>query len=163
MSAGVRFSDCGSGRWFGRFGARLAATAAGAISAAFLLSLAAFAQTEPLQITAVSDEAWPAVEVTLTAFGQDGQPLTGLVQEDFAATLAGEPLPPTSLRTTSDAGLGIAIVLTFDVSGSMAGSPLEQARLAGRALIEQLGGDDQAAVVTFASSVQIVQHFTADR
>jgi len=141
----------------------MAAVAVGAISAAFLLSLTAFAQTESLQITAVSDEGWPVVEATLTVFDQEGQPLTGLVQEDFSATLAGEPLPPTSLMTTSDAGLGIAIVLTFDVSGSMEGSPLDQARLAGRALIEQLGGDDQAAVVTFASGVQIVQHFTGDR
>ena len=30
-------------------------------------------------------------------------------------------------------------------------------------MIEQLGGEDQAAVVTFASNVQIVQPFTADR
>jgi hypothetical protein len=30
-------------------------------------------------------------------------------------------------------------------------------------LTDQLGGDDQAAVVTFASGVQIVQHFTADK
>ena len=163
MSRGVRFGECGSRRWFGRLGARLAVTAVGVLAATFVLSLAASAQTEPLQITAVSTEGWPAVEVTLTAFGQDGQPLTGLVQEDFSATLAGEPLPPTSLQTTSDPGLGIAIVLTFDVSGSMAGAPLEQARLAGRALIDQFGSDDQAAVVTFASGVQIVQHFTGDR
>ncbi len=163
MSRGVRFGECGSCRWFGRFGARLAVTTVGVIAATFVLSLAASAQTEPLQITAVSTDEWPAVEVTLTVFGEDGQPLTGLVQEDFSATLAGESLPPTSLQTTSDPGLGIAIVLTFDVSGSMAGAPLEQAKLAGRALIDQLGSDDQAAVVTFASGVQIVQHFTGDR
>lgn len=162
MSRGVRFARCGSYPWFGRFGSRLVA-AIGVIAATFVFSLAASAQTEPLQITAVSTEEWPAVEVTLTVFGDDGQPLTGLVQEDFSATLAGEPLPPTSLQTTSDPGLGIAIVLTFDVSGSMAGAPLEQARLAGRALIDQLGSDDQAAVVTFASGVQIVQDFTGDR
>ena len=163
MSRGVCFAGCRSYRWFGRFGSRLAVAAVGVLAATFVFSLAASAQTEPLQITAVSTEEWPAVEVTLTVFGDDGQPLTGLVQEDFSATLAGEPLPPTSLQTTSDPGLGIAIVLTFDVSGSMAGAPLEQARLAGRALIDQLGSDDQAAVVTFASGVQIVQGFTGDR
>ncbi|MCH7483911.1 MAG: hypothetical protein IIA90_02040 [Chloroflexi bacterium] len=107
---------------------RLAVTAVGLIAATFVLGLAASAQTEPLQITAVSSEEWPAVEATLTVFGQDGQPLTGLVQDDFSATLAGEPLPSTSLQTTSDPGLGIAIVLTFDVSGSMAGAPPEPAR-----------------------------------
>ena len=163
MSAGVRFGECGSRRWFGRFGARLAVTGVAVIAATFVLSLAASAQTEPLRITVVSTEGWPTVEATLTVFDQDGQPLTGLVQDDFSATLAGQRLLPTSLRTTSDPGLGVAVVLAFDVSGSMAGVPLDQARLAGRALIEQLGGDDQAAVVTFASSVQIVQQFTADR
>ncbi len=163
MPGCVRFGECRSRRSFGRFGAWLAVTAVAVVSAAFVFSLAASAQTEPLQITVVSTEGWPTVEATLTVFDQDGQPLTGLAQDDFSATLAGQPLPPTSLRTTSDPGLGVAVVLAFDVSGSMAGAPLDQARLAGRALIDQLGGDDQAAVVTFASSVQIVQQFTADR
>lgn len=163
MSRGARIAGCDPCRWFRRLGARLTAPAIGVIAVTFVLNLAASAQTEPLQITAVSSEDWPAVEATLTVFGEDGQPLTGLGKEDFSATLAGEPLPLASLQTTSDPGLGIAIVLTFDVSGSMAGAPLEQARLAGRALIDQLGSDDQAAVVTFASGVQIVQHFTGDR
>ncbi len=163
VSSGVRLGVSSSGRRFGRFGARIAVIAVGVISAAFLLSLAASAQTEPLQITVVSTEGWPTVEATLTAFDRDGQPLTGLVQDDFSATLAGQPMQPTSLRTTSDPGLGVAVVLAFDVSGSMAGAPLDQARLAGRALIEQLGDDDQAAVVTFASTVQVAQQFTADR
>jgi len=163
VSGGVRFAECGSCRWFGRFCARWAVTAVGAIAAAFVLSLAASAQTEPLRITAVSTEEWPTVEAALTVFDQDGQPLAGLVQEDFSATLAGEPLSLTSLQTTSDPGLGIAIVLTFDVSGSMAGAPLEQAKVAGRALIDQLGSDDQVAVVAFASGVEVVQPFTADR
>ncbi len=162
MSGGVRFGECGSRRWFGRSGAWLAVTAV-AVVATFVLSLAASAQTEPLQITVVSTDGWPNVEATLTAFDQDGQPLTGLVQDDFSATLAGQPLLATSLRTTSDPGLGVAVVLAFDVSGSMAGTPLGQATLAGRTLIDQLGGDDQAAVVTFASTVQTVQQFTADR
>ncbi|HEY5640921.1 MAG TPA: VWA domain-containing protein [Dehalococcoidia bacterium] len=163
MSAGVLFGEGGSCRSLGRLGIRLAVTAAGVSAAVLLLSFSASAQTEPLQITAASADEWPAVEVTLTVFNEDGQPLTGLAPDDFSATLAGEALPASSLKTISDPGLGIAVVLAFDVSGSMGGEPLEQAKLAGRALIDQLGSDDQAAVVAFSTVVQLVQPFTADR
>lgn len=163
MSCGARFGKDSPGQRLGRLTVWLAAAAVGLLAATFLLSPPASAQTEPLQITAVSVEGWPTIEATLTVFGPDGQPLTGLVQEDFSATLDGESLPATTLRTTSDPGLGIAVLLAFDVSGSMAGEPLEQARLAGHSLIDKLGADDQAAIVAFASNVQVVQSFTADR
>ncbi len=163
MSAGVRFGEGGFRRSFGRSVARLAAIAAGLLATILLLNVPASAQTEPLQITSAAADEWPVVEVTLTVFGQDGQPLPGLSPDDFSATLAGEALPTSSLKTISDPGLGIAVVLAFDVSGSMGGEPLEQARLAGRALIDQLGSDDQAAVVAFSTVVELVQPFTADR
>jgi len=55
------------------------------------------------------------------------------------------------------------VVLAFDVSGSMAGPPLENARAAGQALIAQLGPSDQAAIVTFANQPAVIQQFTADK
>jgi VWFA-related protein len=121
------------------------------------------AQTNQLQLVSASVEEWPNVQVTLTALNASGQPLTGLTAADFSSTLAGQGLPISSLQTTSDPGLGVAVVMSFDVSGSVAGAPLEQAKAAAHALIDRLSPDDLGAVVAFGTDVSVVQPFTGDR
>jgi len=54
-------------------------------------------------------------------------------------------------------------VLVVDRSGSMAGTPLEQATAGARAFVEQLQPDDRAAVVAFDSRVEQIQNMTRDR
>lgn len=121
------------------------------------------AQSTSLQITSISTEGWPLIDATVAVVDGSGQPITGLPPQAFSATLAGADLKLTGLQTTSDPGIGVAVVLAFDVSGSMAGPPLENARAAGQALIAQLGPSDQAAVVTFADQPVVIQQFTADK
>src|SRR5207249_6026495 len=43
------------------------------------------------------------------------------------------------------------------------GNAIEQARQAGKALVEQLGGTDQVAVLTFSDTVQLTRDFTSER
>ncbi|MEK7248554.1 MAG: VWA domain-containing protein, partial [Chloroflexota bacterium] len=121
------------------------------------------AQSSNVQITSTSTDAWPTIVATITVVDGSGQPITGLPPEAFSATLAGAEMELTGLQTTSDPGIGVAVVLTFDVSGSMAGPPLESARAAGQALIAQLGPSDQAAIVSFSDQPAVVQSFTADK
>ena len=45
----------------------------------------------------------------------------------------------------------------------MAGAAIEQAREAGKIFVSELGPNDQAAVMTFSNTVQVVQPFTNDR
>jgi VWFA-related protein len=128
-----------------------------------LIATSVSAQSSNVQITATSTDAWPTVVTTITVVDGSGQPITGLPPEAFSATLAGAEMELTGLQTTSDPGIGVAVVLTFDVSGSMAGPPLESARAAGQALIAQLGPSDQAAVVAFSDQPAVIQAFTADK
>jgi VWFA-related protein len=121
------------------------------------------AQSSSVQITSTSTDAWPTIVTTITVVDGSGQPITGLPPEAFSATLAGAEIELTGLQTTSDPGIGVAVVLTFDVSGSMAGPPLESARAAGQALIAQLGPSDQAAVIAFSDQPAVIQSFTADK
>jgi VWFA-related protein len=121
------------------------------------------AQTAGLQVTSVSTQRWPVLEVTATVLDESGQPITGLSPAAFGANIDGVQLPLQGLQTTSDPGVGIAVVLTFDVSGSMEGAPLENARAAGRALVDQLGPADQAAVISFSDQPVVVQPFTPDK
>lgn len=116
-----------------------------------------------IQVQSVSVESWPAMQVTLTALDEQGQPQTGLTAGEFAVSINGQTVPVSRLQTTSDPGLGVALVLAFDVSGSMAGAPIAEARAAGKALVGQLGPDDQAAIVAFGSTVGVRQAFTSDK
>lgn len=123
------------------------------------------AQAEPgaVQVNAVSTDGWPIVEATVTVLDASGQPVTGLTQDALTASAGGSSLPVMSVRPISDAELGIAVVFTFDVSGSMAGPPLEQAKLAGKSLLAQLKPSDVVAIVSFSDGVNVVQPFTGDR
>lgn len=121
------------------------------------------AQESQVQITSVETDAWPNVQATVTVLDSAGQPVTGLTAADFNASFAEAPLPVTALTTTSDPSIGIAVVLVFDLSGSMAGDPLAQAKIAGKALIDQLGATDQAAVLAFANAPVLVTGFSADK
>ena len=92
----------------------------------------------------------------------NGQPISRLSTDAFSANLDGQPLTLIGVASASDPGIGIAVVLTFDVSGSMAGDPLDEAKSAGKALIDQLGPDDVAAIVAFSDGVSVAQGFTSD-
>lgn len=58
---------------------------------------------------------------------------------------------------SEDAEIGVNLGLLLDTSGSMAGEPIEQARAAVHALVDQLRPHDRITVVTFDSRAQLVQ------
>ena len=150
----------------GPFGSLRLALLVGALALAVPLlagPLPAAAQSPSLQVTSVSTERWPVLEVTSTILDGSGHPITGLAPGAFAGSIDGRSVPVQALQTTSDPGVGIAVVLAFDVSGSMAGAPLANAVAAGRALVSQLGPSDQAAVIAFSNQPVTVQPFTQDK
>ena len=78
----------------------------------------------------------------------------------FQATVGDAELPVTAVSGSSDAGVGIGVVLTFDVSGSMAGGAIEQAKAAGKVLVNELGPNDEVAIVAFSDNVRLVHAYT---
>jgi hypothetical protein len=124
---------------------------------------AASAQQPQIQITSVVTKDWPSVEVTATIVDPTGQPVTGLGAPNFNAKSGETALPVTGVTTTSDPAVGIAVVLVFDVSGSMAGQPMDEAKSAGKALIDQLGPSDEAAIIAFSDQTAVVQGLTTDK
>ncbi len=116
-----------------------------------------------VQISSVNMADYPRITATLDVLDGTQRPILDLNQGAFAATLAGKPVGVTSVAGASDQGLGMAVLLTFDVSGSMAGAPLAAAKDGGKALISQLGPNDQVAVIAFSDKITVVQPFTQDR
>jgi hypothetical protein len=97
-------------------------------------------------------ENFPEVELLLTAWGEDGLPFSGLepeqidIQED-----GGEPLQPDSLEVVTDAEL--SVVLIIDISASMKGQPLEDAKAAAARFLDRLSEGDRVALIAFSDQL----------
>lgn len=137
------------------------------VAAASLLMLRAVFAQEGGELTIVEwRQGEPPDERVLTVIAQaldgNGQPIADA--SGFAAELDGRPVDIASERTIVDARIPLGVVLTIDVSGSMAESgAIAQAKTAARAFIDQLGPQDSAKVIPFADAVDVTNPFTSDR
>ncbi len=103
-------------------------------------------------IESINSDAFPLMEVRLSAWDSSGKALEGLSPTDFQIVEdKGDPLQPDSLRLDDDSPLAVALVL--DVSGSMQGQALKDAQVAAARFLDRLGTEDQAALVAFSSDV----------
>ncbi len=144
-------------RWF------LASILAGALISITGLAGAGGQQPDQVRITAVDNQAYPRLRTSVTVLDESGRPVAGLDSEAFKVAADGKPVRVSGFTTGQDPNVPAAVVLAFDTSGSMDGTPIEQARQAGKALAGQLGPTDQVAVLTFSNTVQLAQDFTSDR
>ncbi len=136
---------------------------------ALILALAvtaAFAQ-EAGELTIVEwRQGEPPNQRVVTALVQvldeRGQPIADA--RGFVATLNGTPAVVEAERTIVDARIPLGVVLTIDVSGSMAESgAIVQAKAAARAFVDQLAPQDTAKIIPFADGVDTSNPFTSDR
>ncbi|MDP2673396.1 MAG: VWA domain-containing protein [Dehalococcoidia bacterium] len=116
-----------------------------------------------VRIDSLSLSQFPEVQSTVTVLDPAGNPVVGLPPEAFQASADGQALPVQGVASATDEGLGIGVVLAIDLSGSMGGQPLAEAKQAAKALIDQLGPSDQVAILGFDDTVRVVQPFTQDR
>ena len=124
---------------------------------------AAQEQTLTVELAGFDTEEWPQAQAVVTVLGNDGRPLANLTEEHFRAQLNGSALPVTAVTAGVDSSLGIAVVLALDVSGSMGGGALAQAKAAAHRFLEGLGPQDSVAVVAFGDTVVSLLAFTQDR
>jgi len=105
-----------------------------------------------LKIESVDTSQFPTVTIRLSAWNADGLPLAHLEPElFFIQEDGGEPLKPASLEEISDAPLWV--VLAIDVSGSMVGKPLTDAKVAAVRFLDHLSPGDHAALIAFSDPV----------
>jgi Ca-activated chloride channel family protein len=88
-----------------------------------------------------------------------GQPLLGLTAADFEVLDDGVP---QRVDFVAYERIPLNIVLALDISGSVAGDRLDHLRAAGAALLNDLGKEDQAALVTFSRAVTLAAPLTGD-
>ena len=120
-------------------------------------------QAAEVRIDSIDTRGYPQLAVAVTVIDSAGRPVVDVPSAGFQATVGDAELPVTAVSGSSDAGVGIGVVLTFDVSGSMAGEAIEQAKAAGKVLLNELGANDEVAIVAFSDNVRLVHPYTQDR
>jgi VWFA-related protein len=137
------------------------------VSAALPASLSVFAQEEgggpQVAVVDVDNSAFPMVTLKLSVVDANGQPVRGLTPGAFTITEDGQPAEVTGVRDIAGQELGIGVVLVIDVSGSMAGAPIQAAREAAANFVNGLGPNDQVAILVFDRTVRILLPFSANK
>ena len=124
---------------------------------------AAAAEEVAVDIASVDAREPGDVVAVVSVLHDSGRPVLGLTDENFAARIDGSPASIADVTSAVNSGIGIAVVLAVDVSGSMGGDPLVQAREAARAFVDGLAPIDSVALVTFGDDAALVLNFTADQ
>lgn len=109
--------------------------------------------------TRVEDDELTAAVAVLDAASN---PIGGLAVDAFVATIDGAPVTPSGVTSGVDAALPLGIILTVDTSGSMQGAAIASAKQAILPVANALQTGDQAALLTFAQTVNLVVPLTGE-
>ncbi len=117
-----------------------------------------------LQITFndVRASFFPLVTSVVTVTDSDGDVVTGLGEGNFAVEEDGRPETVLNVNELREVGGNVSSSLVLDRSGSMGGGELGDAKDAAKTFVDQFMAGDQAAVISFSSSVTLDQSFTSD-
>lgn len=132
----------------------LAILAAGVLAAAPLPGTAQVPPGTEVRIVDVDDSAFPTVRVVIEV-EVDGRPATALDPSSLVARETGSPATVTGVERAVDASIPLALVVSLDVSGSMAGTTLASAQDAAVLLLESLAGPDTAALISFSEGARL--------
>lgn len=116
-----------------------------------------------VDVTSVTTADYPNARAVVNVEDSSGGDVQQLTAANFSATLDGAPVTIASAELASSQKLPLDLLLVMDVSGSMAGSPIQQAKEAARAFVNSLAPEDRVAVLAFSDDVRLVQDYTTDR
>jgi VWFA-related protein len=116
-----------------------------------------------LDITQVISTAYPEVTAVVSVRDAFGTPVGGLNAAAFSASEDGAAAQALDVQAAVDAGVGMAVVMVMDTSGSMAGDPLATTQEAAVAFVDSLLPNDKATVIAFADSVGPPSELTGDK
>ncbi|MBA3621637.1 MAG: VWA domain-containing protein [Euzebyales bacterium] len=110
-----------------------------------------------VRIVGVNDDDYPEMEVTVVA----PRPLApkDLRHQAFEVLEGGRAADVDVERLR---GLDLEVVLAIDISGSMQGQPIEEAKQAALKYLEQMPAGTRVAVIGFAENPKVLSEFTGD-
>ncbi len=133
------------------------------IAAAFLALLLvgqAYAD-DPIQVEiAAIDETPGQIIASIGVYDENGKPITDLTGANFKAALDKVSLPIVSARSGRANRVPASLLLLVDVSGSMQGEPINQARRALLDFVDNTDSSDSIALLAFDTKVTLLQDYT---
>lgn len=112
-----------------------------------------------LQVDQVDTAGFPDVTLAVTVRDANGVPVPDLAAGNFEIleAMIDQPRPIAEAVPHVNPDAQVSVILVLDISGSMAGQPLADARAAAVQFIAQLSAADQAALLAFADTVDFDQ------
>ncbi len=101
-----------------------------------------------------------SVDIVLSALNEQKMPIPGLTPTDFVVTEDSTEVEVDQVEMMKD--LPISVIVVMDISGSMQGERLVQAKSAISNFIKSLYRGDKVAVYTFNAEIQQIIPLTAD-
>lgn len=114
-------------------------------------------------ISDIKSADFPTVRAVVTVVDNLGRPVLGLGPESWELVEDDRPVGQVQVGTAVDLQEPLIISLVIDVSGSMAGRPMDDAKAAAIAFVQTLGEKDRGALFTFADRPALVQNFTENK
>jgi VWFA-related protein len=110
---------------------------------------------EPFTLSVAVQE----ILLNISVEGSAGRHVTDLGKEDFVVLQDGVP---QEIKYFGHESVPISAVLLIDVSSSMQGSPLVEAKVAALAFLNEIGPKDVVSLVAFNDKVEEVRPFSGD-
>ena len=121
------------------------------------------ASTMNLVYNQVDASAFPVIKSYVSANTLAGTSITGLTASNFVVKEDGTTESPITVVPVGSGGSSVSVMLTIDKSGSMAGTPLTDAKTAATTFANLLQTGDKAAVISFDDVITVIQGFTSDK
>ncbi|HOU24317.1 MAG TPA: VWA domain-containing protein [Anaerolineae bacterium] len=114
-----------------------------------------------VRIDDIDAASLPEVAVGVTARDANGVPLTGLTPLDFEVTEDRQTVPRDiqSVVPFVNPQIQIAVVLVIDISGSMQGQAIADARAAATQFVSHLSPSDSVALIAFNRNISLASPF----
>src|SRR6266566_2765874 len=117
---------------------------------------------QKLVINQVDGRGWPNISLNITLTGPDGKAVPDVDISQFQVLEEGQPQTSTGLALGQARSVPLSVVLAIDVSGSMSGDKLAQAKAAAIAFLTSLSPADRATLLAFNTRVLEVVPATSD-
>lgn len=129
-----------------------------------LMANKAYADGPPnVVIQQVNTSEYPRIKAAVEVVDGSGVPIAGLTRKDISVFENNSPVGTLTFDSSVDVSLPLGVMLVLDTSGSMKGTPLSDAKSAASTFVDQLGAQDQVALITFSSAVTVVKDLTINK
>lgn len=127
-----------------------------------LLHSPALARVQPVIIQSDAS-AYPEVRLFVAVVDEGGDPIEELVADDFRVSVDGDGQSLLQVQTFDKSSEALAIILALDVSGSMAGPPIDEVKSGIKEFLGDLRARDRVAILAFDEEPKLIADFSGDR